>query len=97
MPGPRRLVTAAALALACAGCGPSPTGNQVLPDGPTGTEPPAPSPVAAATTAAPSPTAAVDHADVLAVYRGWWTALEGAYAAATPTTRPWPTTPWTRS
>jgi hypothetical protein len=72
-------VTVALVALACAACGTTPGRDQALPDGPTGTEPPATTP-APTGAASPSPTAAVDHTDVLAVYRGWWRALETAYA-----------------
>ena len=74
-------MTVALVALACAACAAcaaTPTADQALPDGPTGAEPPASTP--APTTADPSATGAVDHTDVLAVYRGWWQALQGAYA-----------------
>jgi hypothetical protein len=73
-------VTVALVALACAACGPAPTADQALPDGPAGTAPPAGTPATTRPAAAPSPTEAVDGTDVLAVYRGWWQALEGAYA-----------------
>jgi hypothetical protein len=70
------------MALACAGCGASIGADQALPDGPTGT--PASTP-ATTPSASPAPTGgaspgAVDHTDVMAVYRGWWHALETAYA-----------------
>jgi hypothetical protein len=77
------VVTAAAVLLTCTACGPSPggdqlpPGNQALPEGPAGSTPPGPATTSSAT---PGPPPTVDHTDVLAVYRGWWTALEGAYA-----------------
>jgi hypothetical protein len=72
------VVVAAALLLAGTGCASGPDGDAALPPGPAGT--------AAGTTAATaSPTASpaprTDHTDVLAVYRGWWTALQTAYAS----------------
>jgi hypothetical protein len=76
-------VTTAALLLACAGCATGPGGdggNAALPARAVGTALPAP------TTSAPTPTGSaaapptVDHTDVLAVYRAWWTALQVAYA-----------------
>jgi hypothetical protein len=69
---------ACAAYVVCAACAATPAADQALPARPTGTEPPTGTP--APTTAGPSATAAVDHTDVLAVYRGWWRALEAAYA-----------------
>jgi hypothetical protein len=75
-------VTTAALLLACAGCATGPGGdggNAALPIGtaatalPTGSTP-------TPTAGAPTPADTVDHGDVLSVYRGWWTALQVAYA-----------------
>ena len=85
MPGTRRAVATAALLLACAGCATGPggdSGNAALPARTVGTAPPAPSTSAPTPTrsAAATPAAAVDHTDVLAVYRAWWTALQAAYA-----------------
>jgi hypothetical protein len=78
-------MAAAALLLACAGCASSgasgASGNAALPAGAVGTRPP-PAPTAAAAPTPPgSPGSTVDHGDVMAVYRGWWTALQAAYAA----------------
>ncbi len=79
------MVTVALVALACAACAASaacaatPTADQALPAGPTGAEPPASTPAPTGPAAAPGATAAVDHTDVLAVYRGWWQALAAAY------------------
>jgi hypothetical protein len=70
-------VTVALLALACAACATSPAADEALPDGPTGAEPPT---TTGAPTPTTTPTGAVDHTDLLAVYRGWWRALEAPYA-----------------
>ncbi|HEV7653178.1 MAG TPA: hypothetical protein VGP36_00360 [Mycobacteriales bacterium] len=78
MPTTRRVVVAAALVLACSGCASGAGGNAALPTRTAGTElPPRTSATAAPTT---TPSATADQADVLAVYRGWWTALQTAYA-----------------
>jgi hypothetical protein len=77
---PGRGLIAAVAVLACAGCAAGDGGgNAALPDRGT--------PAAVVTTAAASPTgtpapsaSGVDHTDVLAVYRGWWAALQAAYA-----------------
>jgi hypothetical protein len=80
-------VVAVALLLTCAGCAASADGggggNAALPTDPAtgGPATVAGSSVSAAPTSAG---AAVDHTDVLAVYRGWWSALEAAYAAGDP-------------
>ena len=77
MPTTRRVVVAAALLLAGTGCASGPDGNAALPAGPTATV----AGTAAATSGpAASPAATADRSDVLAVYRGWWTALQTAYA-----------------
>ena len=73
---------AALVLLACAGCGsPAADGNGALPTRTAGAAPsvttsPAP------TAESPTPTASttVDRTDPVAVYTGWWTALQGAYA-----------------
>jgi hypothetical protein len=76
-------VVAAALLLACAGCasGSSGGGNAALPTRTVGTELPPETTAPAPPTPSGSPGRAVDHGDLLAVYRGWWTALQTAYAA----------------
>jgi hypothetical protein len=82
VPGTRRLTTVALVALACAGCGAGTGADQALPDGPGGTPGTVPA-AGSATASAPASRGAaptVDHADVMAVYRGWWRALEAAYA-----------------
>lgn len=76
MPTTRRVVVAAALLLAGTGCASGPAGNAALPSADPTTA--AAVTTAAATTASPSP--APESTDVLAVYRGWWTALQTAYA-----------------
>jgi hypothetical protein len=71
------VVVAAALLLAGTGCAAGPDGDAALPPGPATT------PAAAAVTTgppSPSPAATTGNGDVLAVYRGWWTALQTAYA-----------------
>ncbi|HST63806.1 MAG TPA: hypothetical protein VLM05_01345 [Mycobacteriales bacterium] len=75
MPTTRRVVVAAALLLAGTGCAPGPDGDAALPPAPATTT------TAAPTTPPPSATAGPSAAaDVLTVYRGWWTALQTAYA-----------------
>lgn len=76
VPTTRRVVVAAALLLAGTGCASGPDGNAALPPAPATT--PAAVTTPAATTASPAPP--TDRTDVLAVYRGWWTALQTAYA-----------------
>jgi hypothetical protein len=80
VPTSRRVVVAAALLLAGTGCASGPGGNAALPGAGPATEPAAATtPVGSATVTA-TPAAPGDHTDVLAVYRGWWTALQTAYA-----------------
>jgi hypothetical protein len=79
-------VVAAALLLACtsaAGCasGSSDGGDAALPTRTVGTELPPETTAPAPPTPYGSAGRAVDHSDLLAVYRGWWTALQTAYAA----------------
>jgi hypothetical protein len=79
------VVATAALLLACAGCvsagsGGS-SGNAALPTRAVGTQLPPETTAAAAPTPSGSPGSTVDHSDLMAVYRGWWTALQTAYAA----------------
>jgi hypothetical protein len=76
-------VVAAALLLACAGCasGSSGGGNAALPTRTVGTELPLETTAPALPAPSGSPGRAGDHGDLLAVYRGWWTALQTAYAA----------------
>ena len=78
MPTTRRVVVAAALLLAGTGCASGPDGDAALP--PAGPTTPAATTPAAATGTAASPAPTADGTDVLAVYRGWWTALQTAYA-----------------
>jgi hypothetical protein len=82
------MVTAAVLVLAvsgCAGgCAADGGGNAALPDQGGGPTPAAATTTGATPTAAATSTPAVDHGDVLAVYQGWWAALERAYAAGDP-------------
>lgn len=77
MPTTGRVVVAAALLLAGTGCASGPDGDVALPPGPTAT---VAGTAAATTDPAASPAATPDRTDVLAVYRGWWTALQTAYA-----------------
>jgi hypothetical protein len=78
VPTTRRVVVAAALLLAGTGCASGPDGDAALPPAPWAATTTAAATTPAATTASPAP--AADRTDVLAVYRGWWTALQTAYA-----------------
>jgi hypothetical protein len=74
---------AAVLALACAACaGSGADGNAALPSRTAGTGPPASTTAPAGPTGTPTATSTgtVDHSDPIAVYTGWWTALQAAYA-----------------
>lgn len=82
MPGLRQL-TAVALVVACAGCGSEAGGNAALPGrtagagSATGT----PGPTGSTPGGTPEPAGpAVDRTDPVAVYTGWWAALQAAYA-----------------
>lgn len=72
--------------MACAACAGGADGNAALPTPTAGTAlPPVTATATAGSTgptagATPTPTATVDRTDPLAVYRGWWTALQAAYA-----------------
>jgi hypothetical protein len=81
-------MAAAALLLACAGCASGgsggsggSSGNAALPTRTVGTQLPPGTTAATAPTPSGSPGGTVDHSDLMAVYRGWWTALQAAYAA----------------
>jgi hypothetical protein len=71
---------AAARLRRCASSGSSgSSGNAALPTRTVGRQ--LPPETAAAPTPSGSPGSTVDHSDLMAVYRGWWTALQTAYAA----------------
>ncbi len=75
---------AALVLLACAGCGsPAAGGNGALPTRTAGAAPATTTPSTTTVptgTPTPTATAGVDRSDPVAVYTGWWTALQGAYA-----------------